>query len=120
MSCIDEIQMCVTRGDIYALNVGLFSGFDEVEAAPGDYVANLVFRDEQSDSVTPYLTLTAAPEANPNCLPTEPKIYLNFTATAAETQSLPDWDHVAYCELVKSGATPEPRRLFNGKVDVHD
>ena len=119
MSCVDEIDLCVIRGDAYELNVGLSGSFTEVLENPTAYIGRLVFREDQDDDLPHYLELTAVPEVDLDLPPGEVNIYLNFAATAAETQSLPDWKYVAFCELTQS-VNPQPQRLFNAEVDSHD
>ncbi len=121
MSCIDDIQICLTRGDTFKLDVGLSDEFTEVISNPTEYVGNLVFRAEQDDRETPYLTLTVTPEVMVDPLPTDAPAYLSFAATTGQTQSLPDWDHVAYCEIAEvSGNPPEVMRLFNARIEIND
>lgn len=121
MSCIDDIEICVTRGDTFKMDVGLSDEFAEVISNPTEYVGNLVFRAEQDDRETPYMTLSVTPEVMVDPLPGDAKAYLSFEATSGQTQSLPDWNHVAYCEIAEtSGNPPEVQRLFNAEVDIHD
>lgn len=121
MTCITTNDLCIIRGDGFEQNIGLGIGFDEVVADPADYQARMVFRLEQDDSFAPLLELTATPEIVVE-LPesaTDPRVLFTFTATPAQTQALPAYNHVFYVELVTvPGGVP--RRLFQGAVDVHD
>jgi hypothetical protein len=125
MSCnINQYDFGIIRGDAFKRDVALSSAYAEVLENPTDFIANLVFREYQDDDVMPYLTLTATPVVNPDPLPNEPPVVFYFSAAPAETQALPDWEHVAYCELVyippAPPSTPVPKRLFNSKVRVSD
>jgi hypothetical protein len=121
MSCVSRVDICVIRGDLFSIEVGLDGSWEEVLATPDAFTANLVFREAQDDTLTPYLTLTTDPEITENpCLP-DPPIFFRFRAAPSETQALPEWNHVAYCELVdSSGVEIVPRRLFNSNVRIHD
>lgn len=115
MICAGTIDICVIRGDLYEGAAALTTSWPEVIANPSGYVANMVFREAQDDSLTPYLTLTATPEAQDDA--TFP-VLISFSATAAQTQSLPDWNHVYYVELKEVGG--DPVRLYQGKVRIND
>jgi len=121
-SCTNNYDICVIRGDTFDMDVGLTSSYQEVLDNPTDWEARMVFREYQDDDVTPYLTLIAQTEVNPDPLYDEPPIYYRFNATTTQTQSLPDWDHVYYVELVQIGPAVSPivTRLFQGSVDTHD
>lgn len=123
-TCTDRYDFCLIRGDVFTMDVGLSSSFVEVVETPSDYEARLVFRETQDDNATVYLTLTATPVVNPVPLLDEVPITVNFSATAAQTQLFPQWNVVAYCELVFIGTTApvggSPTRLFNSDVEVSD
>ena len=118
--CVDDVDICVIRGDGWAMDVGLSDEWTEVADTPGNYTANLVFRDRQNDDLTPLLTLTVSPTVDPAPVAGEPQVYFHFIATAAETSSLPNWNIVAYCELVEAGPPAVPTRLFNSPVTIND
>ena len=122
--CITEYDICIIRGDTFKLDVGLSSAFAEVIANPQFYVANMVFRAEQDDNLTPYLTITVPPEINADPLLDEPPIYFRFEISKEQTRALPAWNHVYYIEIEQIGPPSvtvlENKRLFEGDVDVHD
>lgn len=118
--CVDNYDTCITRGDTFKLDVGLSSAYSEVINNPADYIARMVFREAQDDGLTPYLTLSAVAEVNPDPLIDEPPVLFRFSASPAETQSLPDWDHVHYVQLEQIVAPSDITRLFQGKVKVGD
>jgi hypothetical protein len=122
MSCVDQIDLCITRGDTWTFDVGLTAAWAEVLENPTSFVGNLVFREFQDDSLTPYLSLQATPEVNPDPAPGEIPIYLRFIADVSQTALLPDWDIVAYTELTDAvyAGLPNTKRLFNSAVEIHD
>jgi len=120
MSCVEQISICVTRGDTFRIDVGLSSSWQEIIDSPFDYEANLVFREAQDDTLPDLLTLTSTPEIVASPVPGELPIYFAFMADTLQTESLPQWDIVAYCELVKAGASGEVTRLFNASVNIGD
>ena len=121
MGCVSNYDVCIIRGDTFKLDIGLSAAYDEVLLNPTGYEASMVFREDQDDATTPYLTLTATPEVNPDPLPDEVPIYFRFLADTTQTQALPDWDIVHYVELYQvAGASPEVTRLFEGDVEIHD
>jgi hypothetical protein len=122
MSCVDQIDLCITRGDTWTFDVGLTAAFSEVLENPSSYEGRLVFREFQDDSLTPYLTAIATPEVNPDPAPGEIPIYLRFIINSTDTGTLPDWNIVAYTELadVVSAGFPVIQRLFNSEVSIND
>ena len=111
--CVTEVDYCVTKGTNFEAGVAFTTGYTEVVENPELYEGLLVFREYQDDDATVYLTLRA------DVLSIEPDVpaALAFTATPTQTLSLPDWKHVAYCDLqLKSGGSIE--RLFNADVEV--
>jgi hypothetical protein len=120
MGCVDTYNMCITRGDSFARDVALTAAYVEVIENPQDYVAHMVFREYQDDLVTPYLTLTAPAEVDPNPVIGDFPVYFRFAADPAQTQALPDFDHVYYVELIRIAAPLDVTRLFQGKVHSND
>ena len=116
MTCVSQRDLCVIRGDSFEENVGFSDGWTDLIADPSSYVVNMVFRETQDDDLTPYLELSAVPVAAPEHDRYAVIAYL--TATAAQTQSLPDWRHVHYVEIQKTGG--DPTRLYQGKVRIGD
>ncbi len=120
MGCANQYDFCLIRGDSFSLDVALTKAYSEVYENPNDWVANLVFREHQDDDLIPYLTLTAVPEVDPDPLPDEPPISIRFSAPPADTEALPDWDIVAFCEIVRAAPDGAVHRLFNSDVGVSD
>ena len=122
MSCCTDIyRACLVRGDTWTLDVGLSSEYAEVLENPQDWAMVIVMRESQDDDVTPYLTLNSTYEVPVDPLLDEPPILYSFVATSAETQALPEWDIVGYCELVQINSTivsPIVKRLFNMEIEV--
>jgi len=118
MACTESVDLCVTRGSNWALDVALSDAYAEIIANPEAYSMNLVFRDRQDDLSSTYLTLNATPVLDPDPLPNDPPILFSFAATTTDTSSLPYWDIVAYCELIGPGT--DNTRLFNAAVSTND
>lgn len=118
-ACVSTKDICIIRGDDYTLDAALENGFEEVFETPGDYEGRMVIRMEQDDSLPDLLTLTSTlelVEAQNEC---PARVYMSFTATAAQTTALPPYDLVYYVELAGTAGGPTTR-LFQGKVDIHD
>jgi hypothetical protein len=121
MGCNADYDICITRGTTFALDVGLSASWAEVADNPTGYRGTMVFREAQDDDLSAYLTLIATPEVNPDPLPDEVPVYMRFVASAGQTQSPPEWDHVHYVELSEiSGADPTVVRLFQGRATIED
>jgi hypothetical protein len=120
MSCVTLVDWCITRGDIFELDVGLSTDWPEVIADPAGYLGTVVFRETQSDDDAPLLSLTAIPLPTVNPIPGDAPVYMEFTGTSGETQQLPDYDIVAYCEIAPISDLAQSRRLFNVKVKIND
>ena len=120
MGCAVEYNTCITRGDIWALDVGLGPEWTEVEADPAGYIGKLVLREEQDDALPIDLELTAVPQIVVNPTPNSVKVYMEFTATSAMTQQLPWYDLVGYVEIAPLSDPAQSRRLFNMEVEVSD
>lgn len=116
MTCTTKRDICIVRGDQFGENVALGGDWTEVVANPSAYEVNMVFREAQDDTLTPYLELSATPEVITNDLYA---LLATLTATAAQTQALPDWNHYYYVELAQTGGL-EPIRLYQGKVKIND
>ena len=124
MQEIDEYDFLLIRGDVFHLDMGLTLSFVDVFENPEAYVAKLVLRDDQDDTLTPRLTLTATPEVesiDPGVSsPPAAVVMFRFTASAAETQALPQWNLVGYAELRTAVGDTVIERLFNSRVTVGD
>ena len=116
MNCTTEVEVCITKGAMFQISFALTTSFTEVIANPDDYEGVLVFREYQDDVAPVYLTVTAGIEAVPPEVPAS----ATFTITPAQTLVLPDYDHVAYCNLQTKVAGDYVERLFNAKVEVHE
>lgn len=116
MTCVTRRDICIVRGDSFEENVGFGANFTDLVDDPSLYAVNMVFREAQDDSLTPYLSLTATPEATvgEDSFP----VLATITATGAQTSSLPDWNHVYYVELKKIGG--DPTRIYQGKIKIDD
>lgn len=113
--CVTEVDYCVTKGTNFEASVAFTTGFVEVIENPDDYEGVLVFREYQENSAPVYLTLRADIAA----VDPEVPAAMTFLATPTQTAALPDWDHVAYCDLkLKAGGSIQ--RLFNAEVDVNE
>jgi len=121
MSCQNNYDIDITRGTNFDFDVALTAAYTEIIAAPASWQAKLVLRADQDDSLTPFLTLTAAPEILSAPLYGECPIIFRFSATNAQTQALPDYDIVHFVELWSVGLVPSViKRLFQGKVRISD
>ena len=120
-TCVDNITLCITRGTTWELDVGLSDAWVEVLDNPTDYSGKLVFRAEQSDSSPVLLTLVSPIEIVANPVPGDQQIFMTFYAEVSETQALPYYNIVAYCDIIQT-ALPEEvvGRLFNATVDMGD
>ena len=117
--CTETIDICITRGDTYNLVVGLADGWDEVNANPSVYSGRLVFRDAHDDGIAEMLTITSPTSAGTDVRFENTEFVFDFTALPAQTQSLPSYDIVCFCEIVDLSGT-YVRRLFNGRVKIED
>jgi hypothetical protein len=125
MGCsISQVDFGVIRGTTFSIEISLTESYDEVLETPSDWRVDLVFREEQDDNLPSLLTLTTTPVVDDPGPGEEASAYVVLTASAAETQALPEWDIVAYCELVFTGEgapTSAPiTRLFNSDVSMSD
>ena len=120
MGCAPQAEICIIRGDVWSMDVGLSSQWTEVIADPGGFVGTIVLRDEQDDTAVVRLQLQATPKARVDPSPGAPPLRLSFAATAGQTQQLPDYNIVGYCQLASIDATDQSRRLFNLKVQIDD
>ena len=112
-SCVTEVHYCVVKGTDFEAGVSFTVGAGDVVENPDLYEGVLVFREYQDDGAPVYLTLRADVEAIPPSVPAS----LSFRATPTETEALPDWDIVAYCDLqLKNGGSVQ--RLFNASIAV--
>lgn len=120
MSCISRRNICIVRGDNYAMDVGLAEGFDEIADDPTDFVGRLVVKLDFNDDLPSLLELTATPEPTTDADDCDGALaYLSFAAHPTQTQSLPPYDLVYFVEVSNVGGS-EVTRLFQGKVDIHD
>lgn len=121
MICPATYYECIVRGDIYALDVGLDSNWSEVVDDPGGFIGTLVLREAQDDALPDLLTLTAVPQPVENPHPASAPVYMEFTATAEETQALPAVGKLhGYVQIAPISAPSQSKRLFNMKVDIDD
>lgn len=120
MARVNQVDVDVIRGDIFAMDVGFDERWTEIGEDPAGFVGKMVFRDDQDDSLTPHLTLQATPEPVVNPKIGAPQVYMAFTASAAQTQSLPPDNIVGYVEVSPVASPDESRRLFNMKVRMAD
>lgn len=121
MTCAIKRDICVIRGDGFEQAIGFDDDFDELVADPSNYRVNMVFREAQDDTLTPYLTITVTPEAvvSPAPLAEAYPVAAYIVISGTETQALPDWDHFYYVELAEVGGD-SPTRLFQGKAKIGD
>ena len=119
-SCVTVTEVCITRGDVFAMDVGLTTTWSEVYADPAGYIGTLVLREKQDDTLPEELTLTAVPQPVYNPTPNTPQVYMEFNATAEQTQQLPEYDLVGYVQIAPLTAPKQSVRLFNMEVDIHD
>lgn len=115
MSCVSRRDLCVVRGDVFIEIIGFGEGWTEIAATPEEFEVSVIFRDAHDDTLTPHLTLTGTPAASTDDM-YDALVYLS--ATAAETSTLPAWNHVCHAEVRKAGG--DPTRLYQGKVKVSD
>lgn len=121
--CANRQDLCVVRGDTLELVVMLNGAWDEVAAAPADFVVRLVFQERLDDDLPEVLVLTETPAWKPG--PAQPwlmadQLAVDFTATPAQTQALPDWEKMeVFCELRKTNDS-YVKRLFEGDVILRD
>ena len=120
MGCQNIQDLCLIRGDDFALDVGLSAEFTEVLATPTDYQGRMVIRDAQNDDLPDNLVTTVAIDVTPApVLMDQQPMYMRFRISPALTQNLPYWDQKYYIELrTISGSSVQ--RLFQGPLDVHD
>ena len=118
-SCVTEIDVCVIRGDTFAMDVALGNDWIEVLENPNLFRSNLIFRASQDDSSPVLLQLQAVPQLLPDAILDEPRLLLSFITAGSVTQTLPNYDIVGYCEIFEVAA-PSPSRLFNMQVQISD
>lgn len=119
-NCISQIGICVTRGTLFTLDVGLSEQYVEVIANPSLYRAKLVFRAFQDDNSPALLTLVSTPELVTGPIILGPPVIIPFSAAGPVTQTLPDYDIVGYCDLYAAADPSNPVRLFNMEVEIGD
>lgn len=106
----------MVKGRNFEASVAFTTGFTEVVENPQDYEGVLVFRDYQKAGAPVYLTLRADIEAVDPDVPAG----MTFVATPTQTAALPDWDHVAYCDLQTKTGSGSIQRLFDAEVCVNE
>lgn len=119
MGCENRHDICIIRGDSFGLVVGLAAGFPDVIANPADYEGRLVIRERQSDLASDLLVSTAVPEAMVDSRFPDMTMGLTFAFEPSQTQQLPPYDVVCFCEIVGINSD-EVQRLWQGKVEVSD
>lgn len=115
MSCVMEVPYCIVKGTDFQTTVSLTTAWEEVIENPQDYRGEMVFRASQSDTAAVYLTLISMVEVDDADAPAQ----MIFHASPTQTAQLPDWDHVAFVDLVKTDGSSRSR-LYNSEVDVHE
>lgn len=117
--CEQTHNISITRGDSFRFVAGLADGWDFVAADPSGFYARLVFRDVDDDSVPEVFSIISLIyPGTDNNMPSVTS-FLEFLATPGETQSLPQYDLLFFCEIVGQDGQ-YIKRLFNGRVRVGD
>lgn len=119
MSCELRHDLSIIRGDSFTLFVGLTAGWEDVGQNPALYQGRLVFRQMQDDSLPEILVITATPEPSDDHRFPELDFLLNLSMTPVQTESLPDYPVVCFCELRTLDGS-HVRRLFEGNVRKRD
>ena len=119
MTCVAQQKFCIIRGDTWQSNIGLGAGFDEVAAAPADYLGRLVIRLEQDDDLPEIAAQSVSVEPTGDALPA-PIAYMHFELSPAETQALPPYDLAYFVELRKITTPTANNRLFEGRIEIKD
>lgn len=118
--CTTDHDICLIRGNSFAQDIALVSGFDEVIATPGEYEGKMYFRLEQDDALPVIVELTAAPEVGEEPSVhgrTVPAALLSFTMTPAQTVQIPNYD-IVYAITVRSAEGDFAKTVVQGKVKV--
>ena len=119
MSCQLRHDITVIRGDTRTLFVGLSGGWANIADDPSLYRGRLVFRERQDDNLPDILAVEAEPEPYSDPANQALRWMLNFTMTPAETEALPTYSIVHFCEIrTTDGAFVQ--RLFEGRVRQRD
>jgi len=118
-SSVEVHDIEIIRGDSFTSTVGLGSEYSDTIAAADDFLARLVIRERQDDTAPELLVMTS--DILPNSDPAYPDVegLLHFEASSLETQLLPPYDLVCFCEIVGYDGLYR-RRLFQGRTSVGD
>lgn len=117
--CTEQVDLCIVRGDSFAFTIGLDGDFSQTVDDADLYRGRLVVREVQSDEAPELIAMET------EIVPTSDPWYgdavavMHFTATAVQTQALPPFDLVCFCEIVGTDDL-YARRLFRGRVKVED
>jgi hypothetical protein len=121
--CIDQIDMCITRGASFSLDIGFAMGWEEVIAAPDQFTVNVVWRRKQLDSSPELLRkeLVIVPQPDAITIVGEPQAIAALRLTPTETSGFPTSPRriVAYCDVFDT-VGQSVRRLFNADVRLED
>lgn len=117
--CNDQVDLCIVRGDSFALTIGLGKDFSETVADADLFRGRLVVREVQSDHAPELLSMKTEILATRDPRYGNDIAVMHFTATAPQTQALPPFDLVCFCEIVGTDNL-YARRLFQGRVRVED
>jgi hypothetical protein len=119
MTCALRHDLSIIRGDTFNLHVGLASGWENIAQDPSLYEGRLVFRERQDDSLPELLAITTTPEPIDEHRFPQLDFMLDLSMTPAETESLPTYPVVCFCEIrLLDGSYV--RRLFEGRVRQRD
>ena len=122
LSDVDDIDQYVKRGTTYEFTLKLLDE-DEVYADPDSFRCVMSFREQPDDNLTNILDIEVIPEQVPEEEWRDPdvsELICEFVASPSETQSFPQQNVTAYCEL-KTVSGDVISRLFNSDlVEVDD
>lgn len=116
---MSSIEIEVIRGDTFQQSVLLRDGFEELVDDRLSFRGRLAFRIDQDDTLPDLLSVEVVPEIVQDQCNEPPYPSLHFTIAPSQTQALPPYAIVAYCEVRRTDGTVVSR-LYNARVEMSD